>query len=125
MNRVVHFEMAADDPDRAKKFYEKVFGWKIEKWNGPMDYWMVMTGKEKPGIDGGLMKRADSKHLASGATVNTVSVESVDDFVGRIKKNGGSIVMEKSAIPGVGWFAYCKDTEGNLFGIMQDDKAAK
>ena len=57
MPRVIHFEIHADDPSRAVKFYTEVFGWKIEKWQGPMDYWLVYTGKEEPGIDGAIMKR--------------------------------------------------------------------
>ena len=54
MPRVTHFEIVAEDIDKAIKFYEKVFGWKIEKWDGPIEYWMITTGKDEPGIDGGL-----------------------------------------------------------------------
>ncbi len=122
MPRIIHFEISADKPERAIKFYEKVFGWKIEKWKGPMEYWMIMTGDEKePGIDGGLAKRTESET----STVNTISVRTIDEFIKKIEKHGGTITVPKHAIPGVGWIAYFKDTEGNTFGIMQSDPNAK
>jgi predicted enzyme related to lactoylglutathione lyase len=122
MPRVVHFEIPADDPNRAVGFYTKVFGWDIKKWDGLMDYWLVMTGdKSQPGIDGGIMIRRD----AAQVTVNTVDVPSVDDFVKKIEEAGGKVVVPKMAVPGVGWVANCTDTEGNLFGIMHEDPQAK
>lgn len=120
MPRIIHFEIPADDPKRAVEFYRKVFGWKLDKW-GEMDYWLAMTGKEgEPGIDGAITTRAQ---VAS--TVNTISVPSIDDFTQKILKAGGKVVQPKMPIPGVGYFAYCMDTEGNLFGIMQADTTAK
>jgi len=122
MSRVVHFELPTDDPERAMTFYEKVFGWKFNRWEGPMEYWLISTGSEdEPGIDGGLARRMDP----STGTENTVGVASVDEAVSSIEANGGKILRPKSAIPGVGWLAYCQDTEGNRFGIMQDDPSAK
>jgi predicted enzyme related to lactoylglutathione lyase len=124
MPRPVHFELQADNPERAAGFYRSVFGWKVEKWNGPMEYWLFSTGqKDQPGIDGGMMKRSDGSQF--GPTTNTIDVPSVDEFTAKITKSGGSIVMPKKAVPGVGWMAYCKDTEGNVFGIMQMDQNAK
>ena len=121
MPRVVHFEFNADEPERAVKFYQKVFGWEIKKWEGPMEYWLVMTGeKEKPGIDGGIMRRMDHE-----TTIVTIDVPSVDEFIKKIKQAGGKVIKPKEAIPGVGYFAYCADTEGNLFGIMQENREAK
>lgn len=121
MARVIHFEIPMNDPDRAVAFYQKVFGWKIEKWPGPMEYWMVKTGDEKePGINGGMMKRGNVQ-----TTTNTLGVESVDAFVATVTKAGGKLIMPKTPIPGVGYFAYCEDTEGNLFGLMQADANAK
>jgi len=122
MPRVVHFEIDAKKPERAIGFYKKVFGWKIEKWEGPMDYWLIMTGKEKePGIDGGLSKRTE----AEPSTVNTIDVLSVDQYVKKIESNGGKIIRPKMAVPGVGWMAYFKDTEGNVWGIMETDETAR
>ena len=121
MSRVIHFEIPASDPERASAFYQKVFGWKIEKWPGPMEYWLVTTGPEgTPGINGGLMKNTDVK-----TTTNTIGVDSVDTAIEAAKHAGGKLVMPKTPIPGVGHFAYCEDTEGNLFGVMQADKNAK
>ena len=122
MPRIIHFEIAADDPERAVKFYETVFGWKISKWDGPEEYWLVATGEEgQPGINGGLMKR-DSRF---GPVTNVIDVPSVDDFLAKITANGGEVYVPKMAIPGVGWIAYAKDTEETIFGIMQPDSDAK
>ncbi len=121
MSRVIHFEIPASDPERAAAFYKKTFGWKIEKWPGPMEYWMVSTGAEgTPGINGGLMKNTSVK-----TTTNTIGVESVDVAVDAVTKAGGTLVMPKTPIPSVGYFAYLTDTEGNLFGVMQPDPNAK
>jgi uncharacterized protein len=122
MSRVIHFEIPAGDPQRAASFYKKVFGWKIQKWPGPMEYWMVTTGADGvPGINGGLLQR----QAPTTATTNTIGVESVDSAVTAVQRAGGKMVMPKTAIPTVGYFAYCEDTEGNLFGVMQADKNAK
>jgi uncharacterized protein len=121
MARIVHFEIPADDPERAVAFYEKALGWKIEKWEGPMDYWLVTTGREEePGINGGIYRKGDF-----AATVNTVGVDSIDAAVQRVLESGGTLVRPKHAIPGMGWLVYCADTEGNLFGMMQPDMSAK
>lgn len=122
MGRVIHFEIVADDAERTVKFYENVFGWKVQKWDGPMDYWFLMTGDEnEPGIDGAFGMRQSKDDI----TVNTIDVESVDETTKLIEKNGGEIVRPKGAVPGVGWLAYFKDSEGNLWGIMQNDPNAK
>ncbi len=126
MNRVIHFEIAADDPKRAAKFYGGVFGWKVDKWNGPMDYWLVDTGKKDPGINGGIMKReGPARENTVTSYINTIEVPSFDSFAKKIAKSGGLMITKKMAVPGLGWFAYFKDTEGNMFGIMENDKAAK
>jgi uncharacterized protein len=122
MPRIVHFDVPADDPKRAQKFYQDVFGWKFDKWDGPMEYWMVKTGEDKePGINGGLSKRMPGQ----SGTTNTIEVPSVDEYVKKIQAMDGQIIIPKRAIPGVGYFAQCKDTEGNIFGIIQMDKNAK
>jgi predicted enzyme related to lactoylglutathione lyase len=122
MSRVIHFEIPATEPERAAAFYGKAFGWKFDKWPGPMEYWMVTTGKEsEPGINGGMMKKPGG--IAS--TTNTIGVGSVDDAVASVLKAGGKNIMPKTPIPTVGYFAYCEDTEGNVFGVMQADPNAK
>ena len=121
MSRVVHFEIPADDPERAIQFYEKVFNWKIEKWEGPVEYWLITTGPEdQPGIDGGLGRRDDP---AVGVE-NTIDVKDLDASVAEVEKHGGQVTRPKMAVPGVGWMAYFKDTEGNVFGLMQTDPDA-
>jgi predicted enzyme related to lactoylglutathione lyase len=122
MPRVVHFEIDAKKPDRAVSFYEKVFDWKIEKWKGPVDYWLITTGNAKElGIDGGLSKRTEDKP----STVNTIDVPSVDKFAKKILENGGKIVRPKMAVPGVGWMVYFEDPEGNVWGLMESDESAR
>lgn len=122
MSRVIHFELPADNPERAAEFYQKVFGWQFQKWEGPQEYWLVTTGPtSQPGINGGLMQR---QHPGAG-TCNTIDVTSVDQTVASVTKHGGKNVVPKTAIPGIGHVAYCADTEGNVFGIMQADPTAK
>lgn len=122
MSRVIHFEIPASDPERAANFYKKAFGWKIEKWPGPMDYWMVTTGTDgAPGINGGLLR----KQAPTVATTNTIGVESVDGAVAAVQGADGKLVVPKMPIPTIGYFAYCEDPEGNLFGVMQADANAK
>jgi predicted enzyme related to lactoylglutathione lyase len=121
MNRVTHFDIKAKDPKRATEFYGNIFGWRFEKWDGPMEYWMIMTGDEKqPGIDGGMSLEKDSQ----GFTNQTIEVDDLDQTIKHVKSHGGKIHMKKTAIPGVGWFASFSDPEGNAFGIMQTDKNA-
>jgi predicted enzyme related to lactoylglutathione lyase len=122
MPKVVHFEITADKPERAIDFYNKIFGWKINKWDGPQEYWLVEAGDEKePGINGGLMKRQDG----FTGMYNTIQVDSVDQYIEKVKDAGGEIVVPKMAIPGVGYMAYFKDTESNILGIMHPDPDAK
>jgi predicted enzyme related to lactoylglutathione lyase len=127
MPRVIHFEIHADDPERAVKFYQNVLGWQIEKWDGPMEYWVIRTGpKEQTGIDGGLLRRHPGQSgNAVIAYVCTVDVPSVDGYVQKATAAGGTIALPKMPIPGLGWLAYCKDTEGNIFGMMEADPSAK
>lgn len=115
MNRIVHFEIPVDNPERAIKFYEDVFGWEITKWDGPFDYWLIKTGEEgEPGIDGALMTKEMGQMIR-----NTIVVDSFDDFSKKIQKNGGKMVTDKMSIPKIGIMGAFQDTEGNLSIIMQ------
>lgn len=121
MPRPIHFEIPVENPDGAIAFYSKVLGWKFTKWDGPADYWLISTGDSKePGIDGGLLRRRDPAQPC----VNTVGVPNLDETVKTVESNGGRCVVPKMPIPGVGWLAYCKDPEGNMFGLMQPDASA-
>ena len=121
MPRVIHFDLPADDPERAIRFYETVFGWQIRKWEGPMEYWLISTGPEdEPGIDGGLARR-----MAREGVSNTIGVPDLEEYVRRVVDAGGKVLMPKTAIPGVGWLATCAGAEGRKFGLMQVDPNAQ
>jgi hypothetical protein len=128
MPRPIHFEIHAENPQRAIKFYSDLFGWTFSKWSGPQDYWLVKTGEAgTPGIDGGLLPRRGPGPIAmqpTNAFVCTVDVTDVDAAIRRVGDVGGTIVVPKMPIPGVGWLAYANDSEGNIFGIMQMDAKA-
>ena len=115
MFRVVHFEISASDPEKVTAFYKNVFGWDIQKWDGPEEYWLCTTGEDEPGINGAIF---NPKGLFTG-TVNTIQVPDIDEFMEKVETNGGTVMTEKMSIPGIGEFAYCKDVEGTLFGIIQ------
>lgn len=135
MNRVVHFEIHASDPERAAKFYRDVFGWTVNEWVVPgvtmlpeNRYWLVMTGpEEERGINGGILVRRGPPPV-DGQAVNafmcTIGVASLDASLAKALEAGATIALPKMPIKGVGWLAYCKDTEGNIFGMMQDDRGA-
>ncbi len=123
-NRPIHFEVQADDAERAKKFYENALGWKIEKSKMPvgMNYWMVNTG-EGPGISGGLYERKSNPGRKLNSFDCTVLVGDMDKVISDIKANGGKIEpwegKEKWEMKGLGWFSRAIDTEGNFFGLLQ------
>lgn len=122
MARVVHFEVHADNPERAVAFYEKVFGWRFQHVP-EIDYWMVMTG-EGPGIDGGLLRRRGPRP-ADGQPINafvcTLGVDDVDRSVAAATESGARIAVPKMPIPNIGYVAYVHDPEGNILGIYQED----
>lgn len=123
MPRVIHFEIYTDDPERVRGFYQDVFGWQIKKWEGPNEYWLVTTGKERePGINGGLLRPREGQ---SAGTINTINVPSLDQFIEKIERCGGNICVPRMAIEGIGWLAYAQDPEGNVFGILQPETSAK
>jgi uncharacterized protein len=125
MLRPIHFEFQAADPERAASFYRTLFGWTVQKWEGPIDYWLIMTGNPAdPGINGGMMRRKPGAEDFN-ATYNTIDVPNLDEFIAKATGAGATIAVPKMPVPGVGWLAYLKDTEGNIFGMMQPDQSAK
>ena len=136
MNRIIHFEIHAGNLERAVKFYRDVFGWEINEWVMPGvrmkdedRYWLVTTGPEtESGINGGIVFRRGPAPL-DGQGVNvyvcTICVANLEKSVDNVLKSGGSIVLPRMAVNGIGWWASCKDTEGNSFGMMQEDKNAR
>jgi predicted enzyme related to lactoylglutathione lyase len=138
MPTIVHFEIPANDIGRAKKFYNALFGWKIEKWPGTEDnssqltspvtgqsieYWMVITTDDKgnKALGGGMMKRQMPEHQVT----NYIGVESIDEYSSKVKELGGKVVAPKHAVPGMGYFALCIDTENNSFAIWESNENAK
>jgi uncharacterized protein len=123
MDKVVHFEIPADDMPRAKKFYASVFGWKTEDVPG-MEYAMVHTvevdpksrmPKEAGAINGGMMKRMG----AIKAPVVTIDVADIDKAIEKVTKAGGKLIVPKQAVMEMGWNAYVTDSEGNIIGVWQ------
>ena len=121
MPRVVHFEISSDEPEKTIEFYKNTFGWEFQKWEGPMEYWLIMTGdKDQPGIDGGLGRKSPEN-----LDKNVIDVDDVDQALKKVEENGGTILKPKMALPGVGYLAYFKDPDGNIFGMMKDDPEAR
>lgn len=123
MGRVVHFEIHAENPERAVEFYKALFGWEIHKWDGPVDYWLVTTGPEgEPGINGAILRHmgaAVGEGQGPNAFVCTVGVEDIGATEKAVTDAGGEQVVARQEIPGVGKVSYFKDTEGNVFGALE------
>jgi predicted enzyme related to lactoylglutathione lyase len=119
-SRPSHFEMPVDDPDRAEKFYTSVFGWTFQRYDGaPSYYGLAETGDSVPGINGALYQRGNDS-----GTVLTMSVDSIEEATAKIVAEGGKVLQDKAAVPGMGWFATCEDTEGNKIGLFTNDTSA-
>lgn len=126
---IVHFEIPADEPERAAKFYREMFGWNINRWENPggIEYWMVETvatdAEGRPvrqGVNGGLMRRMYPEQQP----VNYIAVEDVDQTVAKAERLGAKVMMTKTPVPGMGWFAQLTDTEGNVIAVWQHDPSA-
>ncbi len=130
-NRVVHFEIEADNADRAKKFYTEAFGWKMEQMGEDMmNYVVVTTGdpKEPGGINGGIFTSPPGEHERLNAYSCVIAVDNIDEAMKAVTDAGGKVMGEKMDIPTVGIYAKCQDTEGNNFSLLQassDMAAAK
>ena len=118
---IIWFEIPADKPERARKFYGALFGWKINRFPGMTDYWHINTGGADASPDGGLMAR---KHPEQ-PIINYINVESVDKSAAKVQKLGGRICMSKTAVPEMGYFVICEDTEGNTFALWEINPSAK
>lgn len=123
MPKIVHFELPFDDAERANRFYAEVFGWESHKWEGPQEYYLQETGlQEEPGIGGALAPR--ERMAAGGGTHVVIGVDDLEAYVAKVTAAGCAIVTPRTAIPGVGWFADFRDTEGNVMGMFQSDEEA-
>lgn len=128
MAAVVHFEIPAEDKERANTFYQNTFGWNLAPMQG-MDYTIAITtpSDEQTGmpstpgaINGALFPRTDDLKTP----IITIDVEDLDGALSQVESAGGSVVQGKDAVPGMGWYAYFRDTEGNIMGLWQTDSAA-
>ena len=117
MPRPVHFEIPAEDAKRATKFFSDVFGWTFQEW-GESGYHLATTG-EGPGINGAVMQRKDSKQ----PVLNSIEVNSIDEYAKKIEANGGTIVVPKTPVGDMGYIGYFKDTEGNIHGLWESTGA--
>jgi uncharacterized protein len=119
---IVWFEIPADNLERAKSFYAKLFGWKIKKMPGTkMPYLHIDTGGGNDTPDGGMMERQSPQH----AITNYVGVASVDKAALKVQKLGGKIIMPKSPVPHMGYFVVCQDTENNVFALWERNEKAQ
>jgi predicted enzyme related to lactoylglutathione lyase len=118
-HQIVHFEIPADDVKRARAFYKELLGWQFSNPPGYDDYWAVDVGEDAcHGI--AMMARQNPDH---GPT-NYIGVESVAGTLANVEQLGGSVLVPRSSVPGMGWFAHCQDTEGNVFALWEEDTSA-
>jgi predicted enzyme related to lactoylglutathione lyase len=115
---IVHFEIPSDNIERANKFYSDLFGWKMEKMPGPMEYWMFATSANSKGeqtISGGVIERK----MSNEPITIYIGVNSVNDYAKKVEKLGGKVIKPKTEVTGHGWFAVCMDTENNIFALWE------
>jgi predicted enzyme related to lactoylglutathione lyase len=124
-NTIIHFEIPATDVEKLKRFYAGLFGWKIAKYPGPMEYWMIQTVPVdekgmllRPGVNGGMYK----KERPEQKPVNYISVDSIDESIEKVTKLGGKIISPKQEVPNVGWIATAVDPEGNQIALLQPQR---
>jgi uncharacterized protein len=122
---IVHFEIPAKNVEKIKKFYEEVFNWKIVQADGPIEYWIIQTVPtdengmlKNPGVNGGMYR----KMVPENKPINYFSVESINDYIAKIKKLGGKVIQEKQEVLNVGWIAAVEDPEGNQFALLEPIK---
>jgi predicted enzyme related to lactoylglutathione lyase len=122
MSTIVHFDVPAEDVERAKKFYSALFDWKFESYGG-MQYNLITTRNldGTPGVGGGMGKRMDPSQRIR----DYFGVRSIDVAMKKVKSLGGSITTDKMTVPGMGYLANCMDTEGNVFGLWEENPQAK
>ncbi len=123
MPTIVHFDLPADDITRAQSFYGSLFGWTFERYAGPIEYYAIGTTNEDgtAGIGGGMGPRGAPEQQI----MNYIGVRSVEDYLARVKGLGGAVMMPKTTIPSIGFLAICRDTEGNVFGLFEEDPGAE
>ncbi len=117
---IAHLEIPADEIERAKKFYTELFGWEFKQF-GDSGYWLFSMERGTKPMGGGLMKRMRPEQ----PILNYFEISSIDEYSKKVRSLGGTVVAEKTAVPEMGYFCICKDTEGNVFGLWEVDESAK
>ncbi|NYT05449.1 MAG: VOC family protein [Methanomicrobiales archaeon] len=123
MPTIVHFDLPADDPKRARTFYTELFGWKFNAIPGMDDFYLIETDQPdgSPGLGGGMGKRGSPDQRIT----TYIGVPSVDATAEKVQRLGGTITLPKTAVPGWGYLAVCIDTEGNTFGLWEENPEAR
>ncbi len=123
MPTIVHFNIPADDPERARNFYESLFDWKIEQLPGPIPYFLIETTdlEGNPGVGGGMAQRQEPDERIT----QFIGVDSIDAHIEKVEALGGSVVAPRMPVPCWGYLALCRDTEQNLFGLWEEDSEAR
>jgi predicted enzyme related to lactoylglutathione lyase len=116
---IINFEIPADDLERAQEFYSGLFGWEIKEVTGRKDYFTI-KGTGTNSVGGGLIKRFRPQQTI----INYVGVPSIDEYISRVEALGGTIAVKKKAVRGTGFFAICRDTENNAFGMWEENPDA-
>ena len=123
----VYFDFTVADLGAARRFFERVFGWRFQRFPMPYEYYRIEAGApDEPGIDGGI-GAISSTQISEGKPLTqvTIQVSDLDQFIARVKTSGGFVVEERMAIPGIGWYATCAEPGGLKFGLIQADPAAR
>jgi predicted enzyme related to lactoylglutathione lyase len=122
---IVHFEIPAEDTEKMRNFYSGLFGWRIYRCPGPIEYWMIETvpvdengNAVRPGVNGAMCKK-DHPELKP---INYIQVDDIDESIRKIRNLGGTVTQPKQQIPGIAWIAQAIDPEGNPFAILQSMK---
>ena len=116
MPRVVHFEILSDDPEQSVKFFGEAFGWQSQSWDG-QTYWLVDTGVEEIGINGGIMRSSDFPHARNA--LPTIDVEDIGDALAKVEAAGGKVIVPERQVGEAGWSAYAADPQGVVFGLWK------
>jgi hypothetical protein len=122
-----YFDLTVRDLGQARAFFEKVLGWRFERFPMPYEYYRIQAGAEgEAGIDGGIGSVKDAP-LSGGKplTLITIPVADIDEVISLVQANGGSVIEPRVPIPGIGWYATCAEPGGLCFGIIQGDADAK
>ena len=122
----IYFDFTVRNLDEARQFFERVFGWRFERFPMPYTYYRIQAeSPDEQGIDGGIGEIKDTQ-ISGGKPLSqvTIQVPNLDEVIQKVKESGGNIIEPKMAIPGIGWYATCAEPGGLIFGMIQADPNA-